>query len=541
MKRVQLSTLSLLLALAAPSVLAQARPALPAVTVEPAPAPTARRIERLQITGNQVLPTPLLEAVAAPWLGKALDEAELEDLRQALTRAYIERGFVNSGVLLEAQQDAPGVLRLRAVEGRLVGVQLRGLQGLSPTYLQARLQQGGVLNMELLREQFQLLLNDPLFRRVQARLLPGEVAGEAVLDVEVERARPWQLSSFVNNYRPVSVGEWALGLRGQVSNLSGQGDHLDASLQIPLQHSRGAQQGATSLAWRLPLGAMALPRTQWLIGAEQSDAAVVEQPVRQLGIESRVRSVDTGFAHTLWETPAERAGLGLQLQWRQQQSWLLGEPFSFTPGSADGRVRERVLRFWQEAQWRSTQQLVALRSTLSLGRSNVQDQLLLPGVDPGPAPNFLFWTGQAQWLRPVGDAGTQLSLRLNAQWARDRMLAIDGLSAGGVRSVRGHRENALVRDEGAVASIELEHPLRLQAERWQGLSLNLLAFYEHARLRNRGQAWATLASVGLGVQASWRDWQLELSAAHRLQSADSAPKGSALQDQGVHLQINRKW
>jgi hemolysin activation/secretion protein len=326
-----------------------------------------------------------------------------------------------------------------------------------------------------------------------------------------------------------------------VSNLSGQGDHLDASLQIPLQRSGGAQQGAASLAWRFPLGAMALPRTQWLIGAEQSDAAVVEQPVRQLGIESRVRSVDTGFAHTLWETPAERAGLGLQLQWRQQQSWLLGEPFSFTPGSADGRVRERLLRFWQEAQWRSTQQLVALRSSFSVGRSNVQAQSTVPGGDPGPAPSFLFWTGQAQWLRPVGDAGTQLSMRLNTQWSRDRLLAIDGLSAGGVRSVRGHRENALVRDEGAVASIELEHPLRLRAEVWQGLNLNLLAFYEHARLRNRGQAWATLASVGLGLQASWQDWQLDLSAAHRLQSNDSAPRGSALQDKGVHLQINRKW
>jgi hypothetical protein len=66
---------------------------------------------------------------------------------------------------------------------------------------------------------------------------------------------------------------------------------------------------------------------------------------------SSVRSVDTGLTHTLRETPAERVGLGLQLQWRQQQSWLLGEPFSFALGSVDGRIRERLLRFWQEAQW----------------------------------------------------------------------------------------------------------------------------------------------------------------------------------------------
>ncbi len=541
MKHIVYGSIALALALSSASSLAQTSASLPTVKVEPVELPAARRIERLQITGNRVLPTPLLEAVAAPWLGRELDEAELENLRQALTRAYVERGYVNSGVLLDADQPQAGVLRLRAIEGRLLGLTLRGLNGLSPSYLQTRLQQDGVLNMEELREQFQLLLNDPLFRRVQARLLPGEKAGEAVLDVEVERTRPWQLSAFVNNYRPVSVGEWALGLRGQLSNLSGQGDHLDASLQVPIEHSSGSQQGAVSLAWRLPLSALALPRTQWQLGAEQSDAAVVEQPVRQLGIESRVRSVDTGLAHTLWETPGERVGLGLQLQWRQQQSWLLGEPFSFTLGSADGRIRERLLRFWQEAQWRSTQQLVALRSSFTLGRSNVQTLAGLPGTDPGPAPKFLFWTGQAQWLRPVGDAGTQLTLRLNAQWARDRLLAIDGLAAGGVRSVRGHRENALVRDEGAVASIELEHPLKLQAEAWQGLRLNLLAFYDHARLRNRGQAWATLSSIGVGVQAGWQDWQLELSAGHRLEEGDASKGGSTLQDQGVHLQLSRKW
>ena len=128
-----------------------------------------RRVERLALEGNRVLPTALLEAVAAPWLGRALDEAEIEQLRQALTRAYVERGYVNSGLLLLAEPDAAGTLRLRAVEGRLAKVRVTGLDGLDERHVLARLawRPDAVLNMDALRERFQLLLADPLVARAK--------------------------------------------------------------------------------------------------------------------------------------------------------------------------------------------------------------------------------------------------------------------------------------------------------------------------------------------------------------------------------------
>ncbi len=501
-----------------------------------------RRIERLQIEGNQAIASADFHAAAAPWLGRELDEAAIESLRQALSRLYVERGFVSSGLRLAAEQPEAGVLHLRATEGRLVAIEVRGADDLNPELLRAQLQQQGPLNLERLRERFQLLLADSLlFQRIQAHLLPGEQPGEAILQLEVERARPWQLQASVHNLRPVSVGEWAAALQAQLANLSGQGDRLEATLQLPLE-PRGSRQGQLGLQWQLPLAAWGLPATRLQLGAEHSDAAVIEEAVRELDIESRLRSLEFGLSHALHETPTQRLALGLQWVGRRQHSSLLGEPFSFTAGLPDGRLREQLLRFSQDAVWRGPERVLALRSSLNWSRSNVQREPGLPaGVEAAPAPRALFWTGQGQWVEKLDEAW-QARLRLNLQLARDRLLALDGLSAGGWRTVRGWRENQLVRDEGWVLGLEFEHGFAVPAEGWaQGLRLALTPFYDHGRLRNRNQAWAELSSIGLALSAHWQGWNLELAAAKRLKGQQAGVRDGGWQDHGLQMQLSYRW
>jgi hemolysin activation/secretion protein len=513
---------------------------LPRIEPTPAASVPARRVERLEISGNTVLSSAELEAAAAPWLGRALDEAEIEALRQHLSRVYVERGYLNSGLLLAPQQNQAGVLRLRAVEGRLTAVTLRGLDGLNPAHVRARLGAAdGVLNMDQLRERFQVLLNDPLLSRVNARLLPGEQLGEAVLDVEVERARPWRLSAFANNYRPVSVGEAAVGLRGQLSNLSGQGDVLDAHLLWPASADGRHQKGQQSLGWRLPLTALGLAFTQLQMGAERGDSAITEEPVRQLDIRSRTRGLDLGLSHTLSESPAGRQAAGLQRQWRRQSSSLLGEPYSFTAGVPDGRVRESQWRLWHEGQWRSERQVWVLRSTLGLGRTNAISEPDVPGLEAAPAARFAYLNLQGQWLRKLSEDGLQLNLRLLAQAARDRLLPLSGMALGGVRSVRGSRENQWVRDEGLVVNLGLEWPWMPSG--WDGLRVVLEPFVDYGRVRNRGQTWVDQGSAGLALRVTWRGWQLDLAAAGRIKGDAAASEHDSLQDRGLHVQLTHTW
>jgi len=486
--------------------------------------------DHVNFQGNQALSTATLSAIAAPYLGRALGADDLETLRQKLTRAYVDRGYVNSGVL-RGSATATGTLNFLIIEGRLAEVRLHGMERLHDAYVSARLQreEDGALNLDQLRNRFQLLLTDPLFVRMNARLLPAEKPGEAIMDIEVQRARPWELSAYVNNYRPVSIGAEQMGLRGLVRNLTGRGDLLEASVQLPF-HAGAGKHG--SLGWTLPLGRL----TNVSVALEGGSASVIEEPVKVLDIRSTVVSGELGLNHTFIETLSQRLTLGLNWEHRENRTSLLGQPYSFTLGDATGEIRESLWKFWQDYNWRSEKQVLSLRSTFTFGSNSLQEVAGLPAL-AGPARRFQFWTGQLRYGRQVMDNGAQLVLRATVQQSRDRLLSLDGLSLGGVSSVRGYRENQLIRDEGLYLNLEFEYPAIANSA--SGMRLTLIPFYDFGRARNRGDESTMLSSCGLAGRAQWRDFSLDLAIAKRLgHSASVQRAGSNLQDEGIHLQAS---
>ncbi len=146
-----------------------------------------------------------------PYIGRTLDAADLENLRRAVTRHYTDAGYINSGALLKKGSLEGGTLVVTIVEGRLNAVHLSGLEGLNPRYMTSRLdEQDKVLNIDTLRERFQMLLADPLISQMNARLVPGSALGEADLDIDVTRAAPYSLTAYGNNYRSACVARPAI-------------------------------------------------------------------------------------------------------------------------------------------------------------------------------------------------------------------------------------------------------------------------------------------------------------------------------------------
>ncbi|MBK9571434.1 MAG: ShlB/FhaC/HecB family hemolysin secretion/activation protein [Rhodoferax sp.] len=492
---------------------------------------TARRAV---FSGNTVVATSVLQAIAAPYLARETSLDELDELRDKLTRHYTDQGYVNSGVMWNGDV-ANGVITFTVVEGRLSDITLSGLAGLDPRYVTRRLARegDGPLNMEVLRERFQLLLSDPLITRMNARVVPGAQPGMATLDVEVVRARPYQFTLFANNYRPPSIGSNTIGITGTFRNLTSLGDVLDLTLQAPAQSSARPR---TSASWQVPLG---FGGTRLSLALDHGSSSVVEQPAAALDIKSVLSSADVGLNHTLRETLSEKLSVGLNHVRRENRSSLLGAPYSFTPNEPAGITKEALWRFWQDYSYRTPTQVIALRSTFSTGRNNLQDVAGLPAADSA-AKSFRLWMGQVQWARQMLDNGAQLVLRATVQRSADRLLALDGLSVGGVNTVRGYRENQLVRDQGEVVNLELDYPLLRNPA--TGLSLNLLPFLDYGRARNVGGPSASLSSVGLATRLIWRGLQLDLALARRIHAGvDLSTQHGTLQDQGVHLQVGYKF
>jgi hemolysin activation/secretion protein len=503
---------------------------LPPVAPRPAPGELRIEIRDVAFSGNTVVPTADLDAIARGFVGRRVGGAEIEELRQALTRLYVERGYVNSGAVFDSAS-SDGVLRYRIIEGRLVAIRIRGLDDLDERYVAARLARAsdGPFNADVLRERFQLLLNDPLFARINARIVPGGAPGEAILDVDVERAPRHQLSVYANNYRPPSIGSNGLGLRGWIRNLTGHGDVVEGSLEDSWLWDSGIR---LTLAARMPVNALG---TGVFARYERGRSSVVEEPLAILGIRSVLESAEVGVTQTFEETLRRKVSAGVSFLGRENRTWLLGIPFSFVPGEPEGRTRTGSIRFWQEYTLRSEADAFVARSTFSFVRTNLEESPEL--VSPlQPDRRYHLWLGQAQYARRIGESGAQAVLRATVQRTNDRPLALDALPIGGVASVRGYRENQLLRDSARIFNAELEWPVPREADqRW---TATLVPFADYGRGRGRHQPATTLASVGMAGRLAWGRLTASLALAHKLThpAAIDAAHGN-LQDRGVHFEL----
>ena len=223
------------------------------------------------------------------------------------------------------------------------------------------------------------------------------------------------------------------------------------------------------------------------------------------------------------------------------KTFLLGEPFSFSPGTKDGESTVAALRLSQEWIYRTLTQVLAIRSRFSLG---VDALGATDNPSEIPDSQFFSWLFQFQWVRRFEKIwDTQLIFRLDLQLANDTLLPLEQIAVGGRYSVRGYRENQLVRDNGLIASLETRIPL-IRNKPWADI-VQLAPFVDFGRAWNTElptPSPKTIESVGLGIrwEATWKhpfrlNPQFEIYWGIPLKKIDSP--GNNLQDDGIHFRF----
>jgi hemolysin activation/secretion protein len=264
---------------------------------------------------------------------------------------------------------------------------------------------------------------------------------------------------------------------------------------------------------------------------------VVEESLAAVDIRSRTSGGEIGASQALVDTLARRVELGLAFGRRTSATTLLGLPYSFTAGETNGVSEVRSWRFSQDWTERWETAALAVRSLLAFGTNNVDASSALAQAIPAtlvPERRYMVWTGQAQHVdTALGFAG-ELRLRGSAQYTAQHLLPLEQFASGGVGSVRGYRENAILRDRGFSASVEYRYPLRPISE--DGQRLTLLSFIDLGGGANTHAPWQSLSSAGAGL--SWQSGGLsaELSYARRI-SRLANPTSGNLQDRGIQFQL----
>ena len=98
--------------------------------------------------------------------------------------------------------------------------------------------------------------------------------------------------------------------------------------------------------------------------------------------------------------------------------------------------------------------MIALRSQFNIGF----DFLDATVNDVGPDSQFFHWQGQGQFVRALGPNWLVL-LRGGVQLSTDSLLSLEQFGIGGQSTVRGYRQDRVLTDNGAIASLEMRIPI----------------------------------------------------------------------------------
>ena len=501
-------------------------------------------VKQFKLQGNTVLEPEAIEAILKDYRDRPITFADLLELETKLTRLYTENGYINSAVIIPAQNVSKGIVTINAVEGQVAEINVDVNGRLKEGYIRSRLKRGAgtPLNINELQEALQLLQLNPLIENLNAELSVGLSRDRWMLDVDVNQGKAFDPVLFANNYRTPSVGSFQRGIELNHNNVLGYAD----SASFIYKNTDGSNDFDGS--YRIPVNSM-----DGTVGLRYRyvDSEIIEEDFENLNIESETSE----FELTL------RQPLLIKANAESTQEFALGLEFSrlsnsttIDPEGGEGRqpfdlssnidtrdfddvgdTRISAVRFFQDWTKRTRRDVIAARSQLSAGLDIFDATVNESEADL----NFVSWRGQVQWLRQiVSSSDINLLLRSDIQLSSSDLVPLEQFSLGGAESVRGYRQDALLSDGGIFASAEVRIPFY----RWNSIQSNIsvIPFFDvgtsWSNSDNPNQEEDTVASFGVGLQLNLDD-SLRARIDYGIPLVDVKDNDNTLQEKGLYLSL----
>lgn len=405
-------------------------------------------VNQIKVVGNTVLSQEQLKTLISPYEQREITTAELQALRKRLSQFYRDLGYIYTEAIIPDQDVENGEIIIAIIEAKLDEIMITNDGRLNAWYIEnrLRLEHDQPLNLNLLQEKILLLHQDRRIDRISANLRPGIKMGEAILDVTVDESRPYDTGFSFNNHRNPSVGELHGELWGIHYNLNGLGDTL------ALQYSLTEGLDDFSINYSVPLFSQ---ETRLGLYFQRSDAAIIEAPLDSFNISSETQRWGVSIRHPLKRTVEQELTGFASVDVSRNKSFLSGTPFSFSSGSINGVSKSSVLRLGLEWLERKPDRVLFASGQVNLGLKEHQQ-----GVRSDlPDGHFISWFSRFQWVQRLPVLDARLIVKQDMQFSNRALLTLDKIGIGGASTVRGYRENFLVKDNGIVNSIELLFPL----------------------------------------------------------------------------------
>jgi hemolysin activation/secretion protein len=508
-----------------PELLPPANPNIPESTTPDLPGTI--RVKRFQIIGSTVFTPADFDRITQAYLNRDISIAELFEIRSKITQLYLDKGYVTSGAIVPPQRigKADGIVQIQVIEGRVDAIEVKGNSRIQAEYVRSRIARytGKPLNQQQLLTGLQLLRLNPLINNVRAELAAGLQPGSSILTVEIGEAPIWFSQISIDNHRSPSAGTDRRQVQIRNGNLFGLGD----SASLGYTNTDGSN--GVDVNYEIPLTPL---NTRVSLSYGTSSSRVIEQPFNALDIQSQSSYYEAAVKHPLIQTPTQELEVGLVLSHRQSQAQLLDNiPFPSAGADLNGRTKLSAVRFVKSYTQRNEREVFAARSQFSVGIDAFGAT-----INPqAPDSRFLAWRGQGQYVKLLAPDSILL-VRGDVQVANRAVLPLEQFGLGGVDSVRGYRQDALLADNGVFASTEVRFPIARFAK---DSTLQLTPFVDFGAVWNNSSEKldrTTLLSTGLGLRYQFSD-RLTTKIEWGIPLISLAGSKSTWQENGIYFSV----
>lgn len=444
-------------------------PAAPPAVIGPSGGPTFV-LKKVVFDHSEFLSLAELNALAAPFIGHKVDNADLQRLLKSINDRYAERHQITAIAYLPKQNLNKGVLHIGIVEGRVGDVNIRGSKQVKPETVTGavRLLPGEVIDVPKL-ERDVAWFNKGRLAQIQASLQPGVSFGLTNIDLSVIEPPANLLQLFLDNQGVYSVGAFEGGLNFQHYGLLGIDDRFTAS-GIAAHGNRNI-----NLAYDIPVNPWS---GRGGVSFSTGTIAVYKGAYRDLNIDGRSQNLAFNYSQPIVVTPAFAFLLNGAVSDSVSASDQSHIPIT------DNDTQKKTAGF--SVSYTSEKFSATLSPNYSFAHTSFRVVDTTQEFQEVNATYFAVLKLPFEFVATAIDVG---------QWANQKLLAGDQLiQIGGPTTVRGYPTSGVAGYAGYYGNMELHHNVNALIN-----GLDAFGFVDYGAVYSTFPKSVYLTSVGLGL------------------------------------------
>lgn len=460
--------------------------------------PYCRDIKAIVLNGAANMLFRDRDLLLEPFLNRCLAVADFEKLLSAITRYYVERGYITTRVYIPKQDLSRGRLEVLVIEGVVEKILIRdGDRGSVSIANSLPGMEGALLNLRDI-EQGLDQINRLASNNATMEILPGANPGGSTVVINNDPKPAWRVNLNYDNQGGASTGKHQAGATISADNLLGFNDFASFTLResVPGDQARRFSR-SDSFSYALPFGY----NTCSLGASRASYVSILHAPSGlELLSEGDSTNAYAKLERVVYRDQTSRATLSGSITSKKSRSYLANQLLqvssrdltvmdidgNYTTGFAGG-----VIGF-DLGYAQGLDMLGALDD--QSGMTEAMPRAQFGKLKYGMSYNLPF---------KVAGRDAAWSSQLTGQHAYDVLYGSEQIYIGGIYSVRGYVHNSLNGDNGYYWRNDLSLRLPTSTFNRQGVFKPYLSF-DVGRVTQRVSGLApegTLSGVTLG--ASW--------------------------------------